>query len=476
MGSGTWYGVPNYGEYVDRLLQQGPRSTSTASRCRPRYDEFEDVLDAFVDGRASPRSPRPAPSTRSASSSTSSRSRRPTARSSTTTSSTRTPSTCRARRSPTRPRRSPTGSTRATSRRTRPASRPRTWASASSAASTRSWSRARWWYGRVHQRDRRLRVGHVPLPRHRPRRPDRRATSGSSPRTRTTRSSPYEFIDITMRPEIQALIGNNGGVPGRGRPGRHHRREDRRSSSPNFNTVAEQDGLAFYPDWPAPNFYDAAGRRAPGARERHQDARPRCSSSSASTTKTASPTSPDDPVRRPAGRSCLASRQRHRHRPAGPPGPSKGSDTMVSTLAAPADAAVATLRRHERDLGNPLAAASGSSSSPASLLFTFIIADPAGVERLPQLHRVPRASGRREWIGLDNWIELARRREVLGVVPQLARDDRRDGRRARRCSASCSPRCCSTSSASKFGGRRRQLPAGHLLPAADPARGDRRRS
>ncbi len=65
----------------------------------------------------------------------------------------------------------------------------------------------------------------------------------------------YEFIEITMRPEIQALIGNNGGVPVAADVSEI---SDAKSQEliTNFNTLLERDGLAFYPDWPTPTFYD----------------------------------------------------------------------------------------------------------------------------------------------------------------------------------------------------------------------------
>ena len=65
----------------------------------------------------------------------------------------------------------------------------------------------------------------------------------------------YEFIDITMRPEIQNLIGNNGGVPVKADPADI---TDPKSQEliANFNTLLDRDGLAFYPDWPTPTFYD----------------------------------------------------------------------------------------------------------------------------------------------------------------------------------------------------------------------------
>lgn len=65
----------------------------------------------------------------------------------------------------------------------------------------------------------------------------------------------HQFIDITMRPEIQALLGNNGGVPVAADPADI---DDAKSEEliTVFNELSENDGLAFYPDWPVPGFYD----------------------------------------------------------------------------------------------------------------------------------------------------------------------------------------------------------------------------
>ena len=112
-----------------------------------------------------------------------------------------------------------------------------------------------------------------PAPTWRPARP---ATCGSSPRTPKNKDLAYKFIDITMRPEIQAIIGNNGGVPVAADTADI---TDPKSQEliANFNTLTERDGLAFYPDWPTPTFYDQLNAGAAGARQRHEDARARCS-------------------------------------------------------------------------------------------------------------------------------------------------------------------------------------------------------
>lgn len=65
----------------------------------------------------------------------------------------------------------------------------------------------------------------------------------------------YKFIDITMSKKIQNLMGNNGGIPVAAEPSAI---TDAKSKEliDNFNTLTARDGLAFYPDWPTPSFYD----------------------------------------------------------------------------------------------------------------------------------------------------------------------------------------------------------------------------
>ncbi|HQY33673.1 extracellular solute-binding protein [Actinotalea sp.] len=65
----------------------------------------------------------------------------------------------------------------------------------------------------------------------------------------------YDFIDITMRPEIQALLGNNGGLPVAADPADITDPKSQELITA-FNEVLDNDGLAFYPDWPVPGFYD----------------------------------------------------------------------------------------------------------------------------------------------------------------------------------------------------------------------------
>jgi raffinose/stachyose/melibiose transport system substrate-binding protein len=65
----------------------------------------------------------------------------------------------------------------------------------------------------------------------------------------------YDFIDITMRPEVQDLLGNSGGIPVAADPSKITDPKNQRLIA-NFNQVKDSDGLAFYPDWPVPGYYD----------------------------------------------------------------------------------------------------------------------------------------------------------------------------------------------------------------------------
>lgn len=65
----------------------------------------------------------------------------------------------------------------------------------------------------------------------------------------------YDFIDITLSKKIQNLLGNKGGIPVAADTSAITDPKSKELIA-NFNTVSGRDGLAFYPDWPVPGFYD----------------------------------------------------------------------------------------------------------------------------------------------------------------------------------------------------------------------------
>lgn len=64
-----------------------------------------------------------------------------------------------------------------------------------------------------------------------------------------------EFIDTTLRPEVQDVLAQSGGLPVAGDASTI---EDAKTKelTENFQEILDADGLAFYPDWPVPGYYD----------------------------------------------------------------------------------------------------------------------------------------------------------------------------------------------------------------------------
>lgn len=111
-----------------------------------------------------------------------------------------------------------------------------------------------WWYGRfmIEIQSFKWSIGLFP---------GNKMSPGSSgniwvvPQKAKNKDLAYDFIGITLQPDIQALLGNSGGIPVNA--------DLSKIADPKvknlieqFNTLNGQDGLAFYPDWPAAGFYD----------------------------------------------------------------------------------------------------------------------------------------------------------------------------------------------------------------------------
>ncbi len=111
-----------------------------------------------------------------------------------------------------------------------------------------------WWYGRFVDQIKSFKWGTFLFP-------GNKLHPGSSgnlwvvPARAKNKSLAYDFIDQTLKPEIQGLLGNSGGVPVAADPS-SITAEKSRELIANFNAISAQDGLAFYPDWPAPGYYD----------------------------------------------------------------------------------------------------------------------------------------------------------------------------------------------------------------------------
>jgi len=68
----------------------------------------------------------------------------------------------------------------------------------------------------------------------------------------------YEFLELTLSEDVQTLMANSGGIPVNADLSQI---EDEKNQEliEAFSTIVANDGLAFYPDWPAPGYMDVLG-------------------------------------------------------------------------------------------------------------------------------------------------------------------------------------------------------------------------
>jgi raffinose/stachyose/melibiose transport system substrate-binding protein len=110
-----------------------------------------------------------------------------------------------------------------------------------------------WWFGRL--------VEEIPFTWGQALFPENAMHPGSSgnlwvvPENAANKDLAYEFIDITLRPEVQEILGQKGGLPVAGDSSTITDPKTQELTE-NFEAILGDDGLAFYPDWPVPGFYD----------------------------------------------------------------------------------------------------------------------------------------------------------------------------------------------------------------------------
>ena len=78
------------------------------------------------------------------------------------------------------------------------------------------------------------------------------------PENAKNKEAAYDFIDFTLSPEVQTVLGNAGGIPINANLDAI---EDEKTKEMNtaFATIVANDGLAFYPDWPVAGYMDTLG-------------------------------------------------------------------------------------------------------------------------------------------------------------------------------------------------------------------------
>jgi len=75
------------------------------------------------------------------------------------------------------------------------------------------------------------------------------------PKNAASKQLAYDFINDTLQPDVQKLLANNGAVPVAATPSGVTNPLNAQLIQ-NFQTLANNNGLAYYPDWPTPSFYN----------------------------------------------------------------------------------------------------------------------------------------------------------------------------------------------------------------------------
>ena len=111
-----------------------------------------------------------------------------------------------------------------------------------------------WWFGRLNEE--------IPFTWSQGLFPGNDLHPGSSgnlwvvPENAANKDLAYDFIDITLSDEVQEILGQAGGLPVASTDTSGITDEKTKEMTDNFNTILDEDGLAFYPDWPVAGFYD----------------------------------------------------------------------------------------------------------------------------------------------------------------------------------------------------------------------------
>jgi len=111
-----------------------------------------------------------------------------------------------------------------------------------------------WWFGRLNEE--------IPFQWSQGLFPGNDLHPGSSgnlwvvPENAANKDLAYDFIDITLSDEVQEILGQAGGLPVAAPDSLDITDEKTKAMTDNFTEILDEDGLAFYPDWPVAGFYD----------------------------------------------------------------------------------------------------------------------------------------------------------------------------------------------------------------------------
>lgn len=111
-----------------------------------------------------------------------------------------------------------------------------------------------WWYGRLMNEIKNFQWGIFLFPGNKFH-PGSGGNIWVVPTKAVNKELAYDFIDITLKKDIQTTLGNAGGIPVNADLDKITDPKVKELIA-NFNEINAADGIAFYPDWPVPGFYD----------------------------------------------------------------------------------------------------------------------------------------------------------------------------------------------------------------------------
>lgn len=78
------------------------------------------------------------------------------------------------------------------------------------------------------------------------------------PQNAKNKEAAYNFLSLTLGKKAQTVMANAGGIPLNADLAQVENEKVRELIAA-FNTIVEDDGLAFYPDWPVPGYFNVMG-------------------------------------------------------------------------------------------------------------------------------------------------------------------------------------------------------------------------
>lgn len=249
-----------------------------------------------------------------------------------------------------------------------------------------------WWFGRLNEE--------IPFQWSQGLFPGNDLHPGSSgnlwvvPENAANKDLAYDFIDITLSDEVQEILGQAGGLPVASTDASGITDEKTREMTENFNTVLDEDGLAFYPDWPVAGFYDVIVSEMQSLINQSKTPDEVLDSLSSAYEDGKTDLLEADPPRR-------SRRHGDGRRASHPPNPAETCEENGPLMSTTTTATTPSRRRKNRGKWGYV-----PYLLPGLIGFTVIILIPFGMNIYYSLHKWKGGNAPMRWYGLGNYADL----------------------------------------------------------------------